>query len=213
MGLVELRQERDQTKIGIWKMEESIEELKKNLILNAAEIRFFSSLNKGKRNMHWLASRVLLRKVLETDHFIKVEGDVHGKPQLVNFDYELSITHSADYAAVAISNKKVGIDIEEIKPVIKTICKKFMTDAEIDSVAKGENEIEQLYVYWCTKESVFKLNGKKQLLFRDHIHIEDFDYRKKGKLKAHIHQNDYHQSFDVHYEEYNGYMFTYVIDW
>ncbi|MBT7825155.1 MAG: 4'-phosphopantetheinyl transferase superfamily protein [Bacteroidetes bacterium] len=212
MGLVELRKERDETKVGIWKMEETIDQLKKSLILNAAEIRYFSTLNKGKRNMHWVAGRVLLRHVLETDHFIKVEGDIHGKPQLLNFDFEMSISHSADYAAVAISKKKVGIDIEEIKPVIKKICSKFMSEKEISEVPIGEHEIEQLYVYWCTKESIFKLNGKKQLHFREHIHIDGFAYKGEGYIKAHIKQNDFEQSFDVRYEKYDGYMLTYVID-
>ncbi|MBL6962492.1 MAG: 4'-phosphopantetheinyl transferase superfamily protein [Bacteroidetes bacterium] len=212
MGLVLLRQDRDKTKIGVWKMVETIDQLKKDLVLNAPEIRFFSSLNKGKRNMHWLAGRVLLRHLLGTDHFIKVEGDVHGKPQLVNFDLELSISHSADYAAVIIGKKKVGIDIEEIKPVIKKICTKFMTIDEINSVPAGKSEIEQFYVYWCTKESIFKLNGKKYLLFKDHIFIDPFEYQKEGFIKAHIRQNGYERSFDVSYEEYDGYMLTYVID-
>jgi len=212
MGIVLHRYERDETQIGVWKVEESVEVLKKNLILNAEEIRFFSKLNKGKRNIHWLGGRVLLRKLLNTERFIKVRGDVHGKPHLENFDYEISISHSSQYAAVMISKKKVGIDIEEIKPVIVKVSSKFLSEKELSEVELIPENIKKFYVYWCAKESVFKLNGKRQLLFREHIYIHPFEYVEKGFIKAEVKQNKMHLLLDVYYEEFDHYMLTYVID-
>ena len=52
MGIVLTRTERDNTKIGIWKVEESIEDLKSHLLLNDEELDFYNSLNKGKRNTY-----------------------------------------------------------------------------------------------------------------------------------------------------------------
>ena len=121
MGIVYLKKERDNTQIGIWKVEESIAELENKLILNQEELDFYNKLNKGKRNLHWLAGRVLLRYLLETEKFIEVKGDEHGKPHLINFDFKISLTHSFDYAAVIISKKLVGIDIEKIKKIIGKI--------------------------------------------------------------------------------------------
>ena len=206
-----LREEPDLTKIGIWKVEESIEELRSKLILNNEEISFYNSLNKGKRNIHWLSSRVLLRNMLNTDHFIEIKGDEHGKPHLINFDMEISITHSADYAAVIISKSKVGIDIEKIKPVIANIAPKFMNKTELGAIYDVKKEFEKLYVYWCTKESIFKLNGKQHLHFKDNILIEPFEYKNEGWITAKIVNYEIENVFRVKYEKFRGYMFTYVI--
>jgi len=212
MSLVLFRKEDFDTKIGIWRVEESIEDLEARLQLNQLEFDFYNSLNKGKRNLHWLGSRVLLRTLINTSDFIEVNEDEHGKPVLINFDYEMSITHSYDYASVIISKKRVGIDIEKIKPVIVKIATKFLNEEELTHFDSFENEIEKLYVYWCTKESIFKLNGKKHLHFKDNIMIEPFDYRKEGTLKASIIDYKHNGRFNVRYEKFDGYMFTYVIE-
>ncbi len=211
MGIVYIKEERDLTKIGIWKVEESIEILERKLMLNQEELDFYNKLNKGKRNLHWLGGRVLLRYLLDTNKFIEVRGDEHGKPHLINFDYEMSISHSFDYAAVIISNKMVGIDIEKIKEIITRLASKFMNDEEIQAVDQNP-ELEKYYVYWCAKESLFKLNGKKYLNFRDDIFLEPFEYKKKGTVRAGMNMNGNKRIFEVNYEEFNGYMFTYVID-
>jgi 4'-phosphopantetheinyl transferase len=210
MGLVYLKEERNFTKIGIWRVEESIEDLKSRLLLNSEEINFYNSLNKGKRNIHWLSSRVLLRKLLNTEKFIDVRGDKYGKPHLINFNYELSITHSFDYAAVIISKNKVGIDIESIKPVIKKIAPRFMHQSELRHI-DIQNDIKKLYVYWCAKETIYKLYGKRELSFRDHIIVDDFQYNSKGIAKARIEKDDINCSFEIVYEDFFGYMFTYAI--
>ena len=211
MSIVFRKNERDGTKLGIWKVEESIDELKHNLILNDEELDFYNKLNKGKRNLHWLSSRVLLRELLETNRFIEVRGDSHGKPHLINFDFEISITHSYEYAAVILSKKKVGIDIEIIKDKILKIALKFMNDRELEFV-EGEDKIKKMYVIWCAKESIYKLHGKKELLFQDHIFVEPFDYFTEGKIIAEIKKNNISKTYDIQYLEFNDYMFTYVID-
>lgn len=212
MGIVFFKNERDETKIGIWKVEESIEELKSNLLLNKKEYEFYSKLSKGKRNLHWLSSRVLLRKLLETDKFIAVKGDSHGKPHLINFDYELSITHSFEHAAVIISKKKVGIDIEIIKNKILNIATKFLNPEELEFI-ESSSRIEQMYVVWCAKESIYKLHGKKELNFKEHIYLEPFDYRNKGNAIAKIVKKGFEKKYLIQYERFNGYIFTYVIDY
>jgi len=211
MGLVYIKNERDLTKIGIWKVEESIEELKSRLMLNEEELTFYNKLNKGKRNLHWLGGRVLLRYLLDTDDFIEVREDEHGKPKLINFNYEISISHSYEYAAVVISGKQVGIDIEKIKDVIVGLTHKFMNDDELKSIDNSSN-LEKLYVYWSAKESLFKLNGKKHLNFKDEINIHPFEYLNKGIIQAEIRSRDNIRNFNVFYEEFRGYMFTYVIE-
>ena len=57
--------------LGIWKITESAAELYSQLKLNADEELFYKSLKPGKREMQWLASRVLLRKMLKNIPFRK----------------------------------------------------------------------------------------------------------------------------------------------
>lgn len=101
------------TAFGVWKIEETAEELYSSLQLNKDEEAYLQTLNNGKRNLHWLSTRVLLRKMLNTEKYIDCQVDEDGKPYLVNFPHHISFSHSFDYAAVMVSeDKPVGIDIE-----------------------------------------------------------------------------------------------------
>ena len=103
----------DQTILAVWKIQESEAELISGLQLKQHEHDFIATLNNGKRLLHWLSTRLLLRTLLNTTDYIDCRMDAHGKPYLVNMDYEISLSHSFDYAAVMISgNRKVGVDIE-----------------------------------------------------------------------------------------------------
>jgi len=200
------------TRLGIWKVEESIDELQSKLILNKQELNFFSNLKKGKRNLHWLAGRVMLRDLLETSGFIEVIEDEFGKPYLPDFDFELSITHSYDYAGVIISKSKVGIDIEKIKKDLKSIAPKFLSVQELNKLDIN-NYKSQLYLFWCIKECLYKLYGKKELAFKENIKIKSFDLSSIGKVIAEITKDNYHKEFEVCYEEFvPEYMLAYTID-
>ena len=132
----------EQTILSVWKIEETESELINGLQLKAHELEFISSLNNGKRLLHWLSTRLLLRKMLNTSDYIDCRMNPHGKPYLVNLDYEISLSHSFDYAAVMISkDKKVGVDIELIKDKIKKIQSKFLTDLELSQLNDADNTL------------------------------------------------------------------------
>lgn len=201
-----------ETMIGIWKVEEKIEELRNKLILNKEELDFFHSLQKGKRNLHWLSSRVLIRQLLNTKDFIRLESDQYGKPHLINLNYDLSISHSFEYAAVILSRHKVGIDIELIKPKVKWIVHKFINEDE-NPVISEKYPLEHMYVYWGGKESMYKLYGKRKLNFRENMKLESFRYQKDGgSVKGRIVNWEIDAELMIHYMPFNGYMLTYVIE-
>lgn len=212
MALIYHKQLPAESYLGVWRVEESIEALTEKLILDEEEWAFFKSLNKGKRNLHWLGGRVLIRQLLNTDHFIEVRSDEYGKPHLVNLPYELSISHSEDYAAVIIGKNRVGIDIEQIQRKIRRIAHKFMRDEELEQMTEAEDVSAPMYVYWGVKECLYKLYGKRQLNFRNHMQLDPFEYRPPGTVIARIMKDDWEASFKAHYELINGYMLTYVIE-
>jgi len=172
------------TRLAVWKIEETEEELFRGLQLKAHELDFIASLNNGKRLLHWLSTRLLLRTMLQTNDYIDSAMDDQGKPYLVNGDYHISFSHSFDYASVMISkDKHVGVDIELIKEKVYRIRKKFLTTTELDGL-HDENDTLALYICWCAKEAIYKWYGKKGLEFRKHIHIFPFQPADEGLVKA-----------------------------
>jgi phosphopantetheinyl transferase len=199
------------TSIALWKITESSDELVQQLQLKEHELVLLSSLINEKRNLHWLATRVLLRKMLNTDEYIDCQADENGKPILMNHPHHISLSHSHDYAAVIVSKtKKVGIDIEIIKEKILKVQHKFMSDAELN-LLMPENKTEQLYVCWCAKEAVYKLHGKKEISFKDHIHLSKFNFVASGQITSKIEKEDFSESFTVYYQKIEDYMLGYVI--
>lgn len=195
---------------GIWKIEESAEELYSQLILNDEEKARLETLNNGKRNLHWLSTRVLLRKMLNTDKYIDCQVDEHGKPYLVNFPHHISLSHSFDYAAVIISeNKPVGIDIELVKNKIERVASKFLIPRELAFI-DPEHRIEHLYICWCAKEAIYKLQGKRNVSFKDHIRLKQFSFQEDGNFPASLEVDDEYSEYDVYYERFKDYMIGYV---
>ena len=78
----------------------------------------------------------------------------NGKPYFANGPY-FNISHSGDYAVMAVANKEVGVDIEENKPKDMTMLLKIFNEAE----AKMIKEHADFYYLWCAKESLIKCIG------------------------------------------------------
>jgi len=200
----------DDTEFAVWKIEEEAEELYKQLQLNADEKAYYERLKVGKRNLHWLGTRVLLRKMLHTDEYIDCRVNEHGKPYLVNLPYHISLSHSFEYAAVMISKKRpVGIDIELIKEKVERIAHKFMREEELAFI-DAPYKIQHLYVCWCAKEAVYKCFGKKEVSFLDNILLESFEFEEHGIVKAHLKKGSSNVNFIVGYLQFDNYMVGYV---
>jgi len=211
MALVYLREFDNNVRFAIWRIEESAEDLISRLQLGDREKAVLNRLNKGKRTLHWLATRVLLRKMLDTPGYIDCPSDENGKPYLANFPQRISLTHSFDYAAVMMSDGgEVGIDLELVKPKILRIADKFMKAEELEAV--GKDNIEKLYACWCAKEAVYKLQGNKGVSFKDNMTIQSFDFQDQGVLFLALDAPNRNEVFKVYYEKFQEYMLGYVTE-
>ncbi len=213
MPLVFQKQIDNQSRLGLWKIEENETDLVSSLQLKAHEIEMMNSLNHGKRLLHWLSTRVLLRTMLQTQYYIDCQIDEHGKPFLPNSNFHISLSHSYDYAAVIISEgKQVGVDIELIKHKIKSIKHKFLSDLELAQKNVGDNT-QGLYVCWCAKEAVYKWYGKKGIEFKQHIHIKPFKLKDAGELQVVVELPEGQRTLQVHYFQVpEAYMLAYVVE-
>lgn len=212
MGLVYLRELDADSKFAIWKIEETADELLSFLQLNDVESHTLKTLNKGKRTLHWLATRVLLRQLLQTEEYIQCVPDPNGKPYLPDYPLQISLTHSFDYAGAMLSNRGAcGIDLELVKDKIERIREKFLRPEELAFIPATLNRIEQLYACWCAKEAVYKLQGNKGTSFYHNMTILPFEYTPQGVMQVRLDAHGTSQLFDVYYERFNDYMLGYVV--
>lgn len=193
---------------AIWKIDESIDELRSQLQLSEQEEQIFLSIHHDKRKRHWLSARALLRAMLNTNEPIDCRSDDQGKPYLVGMSYAISISHSFDYVAVMLSDKhQVGIDIEFIDQKIDALASKFLSVQEL-SFIDDTHRIEHLYACWCAKEAIFKLHGKHGVSLLNDISLNLFHYQNKGMIEANLLINN--TRLVVHYEKSRRYMMSWV---
>jgi len=214
MAIVWYKDLGEETRLAIWKIEESEEDLRKKLVLNTQELLFVDGIRNGKRTLHWLASRVLLRQLLRLgpEEYLDTRLDEHEKPFIFNKSFHFSISHSYDYAAVMVSRDHlVGLDIEQMSDKIVRIADKFMS-LEEQSFISDSDRVAQLYACWSAKEAVYKLYGKKTISFKEHIHVHPFSFVGKGDISASLHKDSFFKNLLVHYEVFEGYMLAYLKD-
>lgn len=199
------------TLLGIWHIEESAEWFRSQLMLDEKENELIDAIRHPQRKLHWLSSRVLIRTLMQTSQFIHLENDLNGKPVIRNFPVALSLSHSADLSALLLSKKfKVGIDIEQMDPKVLRIQHKFVSENELSFIS-AKNRTAQLYAVWCAKEAMYKLYGLKKLDFREHLHVEPFDYSDAGLIHGKIVKGAYCAELTVRYARLENYMTAYVL--
>jgi phosphopantetheinyl transferase len=145
--------------IGLWQITETIDELEQQLGRT-----YSGDARHPIHILQYLASRMALKTLVKYDD---IEKDRWGKPQFVDHDGALSISHSGKWAAVMVSeSKEVGVDIEELSPRITRIRKKFVRD---DEEVSKDRELQDLFLIWGAKEAVYKQYGRKSLNFKNHM--------------------------------------------
>lgn len=201
-------------KLGIWHITEPLDVLLEMKGFSKEDIAGLGSFAYEHRKKEWLVARIMTEE-LSGEKNIRIIYDEHSKPCLKNSKKHISLSHSHDLLAVILNESETGIDIELIKPKIANIKGKFMSNPELNSLQK-ENVAEQLTVYWCAKESLYKLYGKKELAFKENLVIEPFQYVGQGIIKGWIKNAVMNKRFSLHYETLNSgndpYMLAYVID-
>jgi phosphopantetheinyl transferase len=212
MPLLLRRNIAEQTTLAIWQISEPQHWFRERLMLNDAENAHIDSIRHPQKKLHWLSSRLLIRELLgNPNDFIDLASDERGKPLIRNFPVDISISHSFDLSALLLSERmKVGVDIEKVTEKVERIQFKFMATDELQSLS-GKNDREQLYVYWCAKEAMYKWYGKKELDFRAHLAVVRFDYRESGTLTGAIRKGNFLQKLPVHYEKLGEYMMAYTL--
>ena len=162
----------DKTNIKLWKV--MIGELSPKE-LNNDEKKLFKLKKSNVLREQFLATRKIL--ALENSDYI-ITYDPDGKP-LLNKEYNISISHSHEIAAIAISNNcKIGLDVQLKEKKIFNIQHKFLNKSEILNI-EGNPSIDVLTMIWTSKESIYKAIGLKGISFSENIKIDKVTEKDK----------------------------------
>jgi len=191
---------------GIWKMEESIEDLLMLFSDPGQQLEQMQHLTAQCRRLEWLSVRALLKNLCGEEKLIEYLPS--GMPYLSDNSFHISISHTRGYVAVILSSqKKVGIDIEQYGERILKLRAKFLSEQEIETI-NADKEVYHLLLYWSAKETVFKLLGEQDVEFREHLLINPFNPEGKGTFTACEFRTDKKQQFLIHYQTHPDFVIT-----
>ncbi len=193
MPLFKLIKPNAHTTLYIWKIEESLADLRQGIFL----------INKSKARVNKMQSELHQRGFLSVRHLLREAGyddadlyyNSYGKPLLKDGKH-ISITHSYYFSAIAISNDDIGIDIEMLRDKIKIIQHKFV-NTDFDTLS-NEDLVKQLTVIWGAKEAMYKIYPYGGLSFREHIAINPFLF-DEGQSSGRIHFKDWQKKYTIHF--------------
>lgn len=201
------RNEAITTKILVWEITESFDDLFSEVVLNMKNRIRLDNMRSELHQRGFLSVRKLLQEAGYND--LDLYYDEFGKPHL-NDGKHISITHSHHFSAIILSDETVGIDIELQREKIIRIADKF-ADEEFNYLDKNnlKEYIKKLTVIWGAKEAIFKIRNEKGISFKNHIKVKDFSI-KDTELKAELHFDNLVKAFKIFHEEIDGFGLVYA---
>ena len=193
------------TRLGIWKIEETDLFFKENVPLHR------DVTHPHKRLQH-LAGRFLLQFLFPDFPYSLIQLAETRKPFLPEEQYHFSISHCGDYAAAIVSRStRVGIDVEIPTPKIARIREKFLSAREIDLFGVSEDQEEtyrKLTTLWSAKEAVYKWYGDGKVDFSEQIRLQSLS-NDPGEITCHFTKTD--SSLLIHYHAFEHLNLAWVI--
>lgn len=195
-------------RVGVWKVEENIDQLRSMFNEFSLYESGLRKLKAEKRQLEWLAVRVLLKELLGEEKVIDYLPS--GKPLLKDRSAYISFSHTCGYVAIAVHpTKEVGIDIEQYGNRVSKLASRFVREEESVSVKAGD-AIYALLLHWSAKETMFKLMNQSDVDFLEHLHILPFVPSESGDMEAVEYRTDLHQTFQISYYTHPDYVLTFA---
>jgi 4'-phosphopantetheinyl transferase len=197
------------TKILVWKITESYEELFSKVTLKEKTQLRLSGMKSELHQRAFLSVRMLIQEVGFTDH--DLHYDEFGKPHF-DCQHHISITHSHHFAAIIVSLETVGIDVELQREKIIRIADKFVeTETSYLNTTPIADYVRELTVIWGAKEAIFKIRNEKGISFKDHIQVEAFSL-DENQTQASLHFEGLIKNFEVNYLEIENFTLVYAFE-
>ena len=210
MALYLKKELENEATIAVWQITETEQELIDLSATPTDEMEEISFIRSESLRKQRLAVRALLNTLF--DEKVYLSHHDNGKPYLENNPTNISITHTEKYVAVILHDEEdCGIDIESMDRDFSAVEKKALSEDEIDDLEQDKRN-EQLAIYWCAKEAIFKLLSVYNLNFAEQIEVERFRVRGEGQLEAtFIDKDDDEEEFELEYMTFDRHVLVWVV--
>jgi len=203
MPLIKHTQLNETCQLVLWKITEELEDLLEIVKLSKTEQIRLDGFGSMARKREFVTTRILLQKLLGDGIFI--ENNEHGKPLLINSNFDISISHSKDYVGVMVGeNHDLALDIEYLSDRVYRITKRFLSEDEMSSISDKDKQLH-IYQHWCAKECLIKLYGKKDVLLISELKIHPFQ-PNQPTFSGEVNRTDFSQKFDFQYQTFDSYL-------
>jgi 4'-phosphopantetheinyl transferase len=208
MGCITKHFLNESTILGVWKIEEDLDTLRKSVVLDPPDKKKFRVFASTSRKLEFLSVRALLAELVGSD--ARIAYNRSNKPFLKDGSRFISISHSHKLTAILLSrDEKVGIDLEYMSGNIASIAFKFLNRKE-KITSDPEKRKYHLYLHWCAKEALYKICDKEGINFKKNITIDPFEVRDSGEIKGSVLTNKINESFDLFYTRYDNYSIVWT---
>ena len=196
----------DDTRLGIWKIEEDEDFFLKSVVPQR-------NVSHPHKKLQHLAGRYLLKYLFpDFPLFLILIADTR-KPYLENEAYHFSISHCGDFAAAIVSKtKRVGVDIEIPTEKIIRIAHKFLHGEETIMLHQwnGRDNEEISTLIWSSKEAMFKWWGNGNVDFSEMLRLSGSEIQGEGNLLGNFVKGGIDSSFPVHYKFFDKLILAWV---
>ena len=210
MGLYFRKTLENKAEIAVWQITETEEQLRELSCTPNDELEEISFIRSESLRKQKLAVRALLNEVFEEKVYLGHHDN--GKPFLENCITNISITHTEKYVAIIIDDDEdLGIDMESLDRDFSAVEKKALSEDEIEDLDSSRRN-EQLAIYWCAKEAIFKRMSQNRVDFAEQIEVEDFNLKGEGELEATFtHKDGHEEEFDLGYMIFDRHVLVWVV--
>ena len=184
----------------LWKLSETEIELNNHIDLSLSSISKLDLIKSSSQRKQFLGVQNLLK--LHNINNDSLFYDKNGKPHLSNNKF-ISISHSFEYCGVIVSDVKVGLDIEKLRPKILNISKKFISESDWNLIKLSS--VENVTKVWTIKEAVFKAFGHKAIDFKKNIIITSIN-KKFNKASVSISNNQITENYNIEIYNFSQYL-------
>ena len=197
------------SRLGVWHITETEAELKALSSVPSDELEEISFIKSESLRKQKLAVRALLDALFEEKVYLSHHDN--GKPYIENNATNISITHTDKYVAVILNDlDDVGIDCESLDRDFSAVEKKALSEDEIEDLDDDKRN-EQLAIYWCAKEAVYKKLSRYGVDFAEQIEIDSFHPKGEGELEAtFIDKDGYEENYDLEYITFDRHVLVWI---
>jgi phosphopantetheinyl transferase len=192
---------------AIWQITEDPETLLADLPENDRRVKL-AQHSKGRGE--YAASRILAGILCEKNDltYNGIEKDDCNKPYLIGTNIHISLSHSYPFAAAMIHlDEACGIDIERPQEKIRRIAHKFMNTAEENWT--GIN-LDDLTTIWSAKETLYKIHGRKKLVFKEQMTILPTGSEAKRSLIGLVRSENSEKKYNLGIERIEDFIITFL---